>query len=191
LDECGVVGDELVGRRYQGQLSTKKTPPKRGHSLFRYWLWFFARSRVRVGTVSRLRPAGRFRRSWRIHIVSLGIQPRCRLWLRRSDRPSLIECVARSPITVDGVRLLGRGEPARQQERSGNDKMLAHDILLPVNAWGIEAFRDASDINSMRNPQVRAAIYDVMRFRLRPGVDGFRVDVVWHLIKDDLLRAPR
>jgi alpha-glucosidase len=43
----------------------------------------------------------------------------------------------------------------------------------------------------MRNPQVRAAIYDVMRFRLRPGVDGFRVDVLWHLIKDDLLRAPR
>jgi alpha-glucosidase len=30
-----------------------------------------------------------------------------------------------------------------------------------------------------------------MRFRLRLGVDGFRVDVLWHLIKDDLLRAPR
>jgi hypothetical protein len=85
----------------------------------------------------------------------------------------LIECVARSPITVDGVRLLGRGEPARQQERPGNDKMLAHDILLPVNAWGIEAFRDASDINSVRNPQVRAAIYDVMRFRLRQAWTDF------------------
>jgi hypothetical protein len=121
--------------------------------------------------VSRLRPAGRFRRSWRIHIVSFGIQPRCRLWLRRSDRPSLIECVARSQITVDGVRLLGRDEPARQQERPGDDKMLAHDILLPVNAWGVEAFRDASDINSMRNPQVRAAIHDMIRFRCGGGVD--------------------
>jgi alpha-glucosidase len=35
-----------------------------------------------------------------------------------------------------------------------------------------------------RNPAVRQAIYDVMRFWLRKGVDGFRVDVIWHLIKD-------
>jgi alpha-glucosidase len=39
------------------------------------------------------------------------------------------------------------------------------------------------DLN-WRNPEVRAAIYDVMRFWLRKGVDGFRVDVIWHLIKD-------
>jgi alpha-glucosidase len=39
------------------------------------------------------------------------------------------------------------------------------------------------DLN-WRNPAVRAAVYDVMRFWLRKGVDGFRVDVVWHLIKD-------
>jgi alpha-glucosidase len=38
------------------------------------------------------------------------------------------------------------------------------------------------------NPQVRAAMYDVMRFWLRRGVDGFRVDVIWHLIKDDQFR---
>jgi alpha-glucosidase len=31
---------------------------------------------------------------------------------------------------------------------------------------------------------VRAAIYDAMRFWLAKGVDGFRVDVIWHLIKD-------
>ncbi|MFX8723741.1 alpha-amylase family glycosyl hydrolase, partial [Acinetobacter baumannii] len=35
---------------------------------------------------------------------------------------------------------------------------------------------------------VRRAMHDVMRFWLRRGVDGFRVDVMWHLIKDDLLR---
>jgi alpha-glucosidase len=34
------------------------------------------------------------------------------------------------------------------------------------------------------NPDVRAAMYDVMRFWLARGVDGFRVDVIWHLIKD-------
>ena len=39
------------------------------------------------------------------------------------------------------------------------------------------------DLN-WRNPAVRQAIYDVMRFWLRKGVDGFRVDVIWHLIKD-------
>jgi alpha-glucosidase len=39
------------------------------------------------------------------------------------------------------------------------------------------------DLN-WRNPEVRRAIYDVMRFWLRKGVDGFRVDVIWHLVKD-------
>jgi alpha-glucosidase len=39
------------------------------------------------------------------------------------------------------------------------------------------------DLN-WRNPAVRHAIHDVMRFWLRKGVDGFRVDVIWHLIKD-------
>lgn len=43
------------------------------------------------------------------------------------------------------------------------------------------------DLN-WRNPEVRRAIYDVMRFWLRRGVDGFRVDVIWHLIKDDQFR---
>jgi alpha-glucosidase len=43
------------------------------------------------------------------------------------------------------------------------------------------------DLN-WRNREVRAAIYDVMRFWLRKGVDGFRVDVIWHLIKDEQFR---
>jgi alpha-glucosidase len=43
------------------------------------------------------------------------------------------------------------------------------------------------DLN-WRNPAVRAAMYDVMRFWLRKGVDGFRVDVLWHLVKDAQFR---
>jgi len=43
------------------------------------------------------------------------------------------------------------------------------------------------DLN-WRNPAVRNAIYDVMRFWLKRGVDGFRVDVIWHLIKDQQFR---
>lgn len=43
------------------------------------------------------------------------------------------------------------------------------------------------DLN-WRNPQVRQAMYDAMRFWLGKGVDGFRVDVIYHLIKDAQFR---
>lgn len=43
------------------------------------------------------------------------------------------------------------------------------------------------DLN-WRNPEVRAAMLDVLRFWLRRGVDGFRVDVMWLMIKDDQFR---
>lgn len=43
------------------------------------------------------------------------------------------------------------------------------------------------DLN-WRNREVRAAMHAAMRFWLRRGVDGFRVDVIWHLIKDAALR---
>lgn len=47
--------------------------------------------------------------------------------------------------------------------------------------------KEQPDLN-WRNPQVRAAMYDAMRFWLEKGVDGFRVDVIWHLIKDAAFR---
>jgi alpha-glucosidase len=40
-----------------------------------------------------------------------------------------------------------------------------------------------------RNPQLRRAMYDVMRFWLDRGVDGFRLDVVNWFLKDELLRS--
>src|SRR4051812_36417774 len=43
------------------------------------------------------------------------------------------------------------------------------------------------DLN-WRNPQVRAAMSDVLRFWMRRGVDGFRVDASAVLIEDALLR---
>ncbi len=39
-----------------------------------------------------------------------------------------------------------------------------------------------------RNPEVLAAMLDVMRFWLDKGIDGFRVDVVWFMLKDDQFR---
>ena len=43
------------------------------------------------------------------------------------------------------------------------------------------------DLN-WRNPAVKQAMYDALRFWLDRGVDGFRVDVLWLLIKDDQFR---
>ena len=42
--------------------------------------------------------------------------------------------------------------------------------------------KEQPDLN-WRNPEVREAMYDALRFWLDRGVDGFRIDVLWHLIK--------
>jgi alpha-glucosidase len=65
------------------------------------------------------------------------------------------------------------------------------------NAWEFDAttgqyyyhafLAEQPDLN-WRNPAVRAAMYDAMRFWLDRGVDGFRVDVLWHLAKDPQFR---
>lgn len=43
------------------------------------------------------------------------------------------------------------------------------------------------DLN-WRNPEVQEAMHAVLRFWLDRGVDGFRVDVLWLLVKDDQFR---
>ena len=47
--------------------------------------------------------------------------------------------------------------------------------------------KEQPDLN-WRNPDVRREMSDVLRFWLDKGVDGFRVDVIWHLIKDKEFR---
>ena len=44
--------------------------------------------------------------------------------------------------------------------------------------------KEQPDLN-WRNPEVVAAMHEVLRFWLRKGVAGFRIDVLWMLIKDD------
>jgi len=46
------------------------------------------------------------------------------------------------------------------------------------------AFHKAQPDVNWRNPEVRREMYDVMRFWFDRGVDGFRIDVLWHFIKD-------
>jgi len=50
------------------------------------------------------------------------------------------------------------------------------------------AFLAAQPDLNWRNPTVRSAIYDVMRYWFRRRVDGFRIDAMWHLIKDGEFR---
>src|SRR6202000_948389 len=47
--------------------------------------------------------------------------------------------------------------------------------------------RQQPDVN-WRNPELREAMFNVLRFWLDRGVDGFRVDVMWMMIKDDQYR---
>lgn len=47
--------------------------------------------------------------------------------------------------------------------------------------------KEQPDLN-WRNREVREAMYNIMRFWLSKGIDGFRIDVLWHLIKDKQLR---
>ena len=42
--------------------------------------------------------------------------------------------------------------------------------------------KEQPDLN-WRNPALRAAMLDVLRFWFARGVDGFRIDVLWHMIK--------
>ena len=50
-----------------------------------------------------------------------------------------------------------------------------------------EFLKEQPDLN-WRNPEVKSAMFDALRFWLRKGVDGFRVDVMWLMIKDDQFR---
>jgi len=47
--------------------------------------------------------------------------------------------------------------------------------------------KEQPDLN-WRNPDVVAAMHDVLRFWMKRGVDGIRLDAVWFLIEDDRLR---
>jgi alpha-glucosidase len=47
--------------------------------------------------------------------------------------------------------------------------------------------KEQPDLN-WRNPAVRRAMWDVLRFWMERGVDGFRVDVIWLMSKDEELR---
>ena len=58
----------------------------------------------------------------------------------------------------------------------------------PTGQYYLHSFLAQQPDVNWRNPQVRDAIFTAMLFWLDRGVDGFRMDVLWLLIKDDLFR---
>ena len=59
----------------------------------------------------------------------------------------------------------------------------------PVSGrWYLHSFYPEQPDLDWRNPEVRAAMAGVVRFWLDRGVDGFRVDAIHALMKDDQLR---
>ena len=57
-----------------------------------------------------------------------------------------------------------------------------------TNQYYLHSFlKQQPDLN-WRNPNVKTAMFDALRFWLELGVDGFRVDVMWLMIKDAQFR---
>ncbi|HEV8629495.1 MAG TPA: alpha-amylase family glycosyl hydrolase [Thermoanaerobaculia bacterium] len=64
----------------------------------------------------------------------------------------------------------------------------AWELDAPTGQYYHHSFlRQQPDLD-WRHPEVRAAMHEALRFWLRRGVDGFRVDVIHHLAKDPELR---
>jgi len=61
--------------------------------------------------------------------------------------------------------------------------------LDPItNQYYLHSFLSQQPDLNWRNPEVREAMFEVLQFWLDRGVDGFRVDVLWLLIKDAAFR---
>ena len=58
----------------------------------------------------------------------------------------------------------------------------------PTRSYYYHSFLPTQPDLNWRNPDVRTAMFDVLHFWLARGVDGFRVDVLWMMIKDDQFR---
>ncbi|MET0246692.1 MAG: alpha-amylase family glycosyl hydrolase [Sphingomonas sp.] len=75
---------------------------------------------------------------------------------------------------------LGGGPPNNWISDMGGP---AWELDSHTGQYYLHAFlREQADLN-WRNPEVRAAMTDVLRFWFDRGVDGFRIDVLWHMIK--------
>ena len=59
---------------------------------------------------------------------------------------------------------------------------------LATGQYYYHAYLEEQPDLNWRNPEVQAAMLEVLRFWLDRGVDGFRVDAIHHLFEDEQLR---
>ncbi len=107
-------------------------------------------------------------------------------WFRASrssrDDPKRDWYVWRDPA-ADG------GPPNNWMSRFGGGPAWTFDE--PTGQWYLHSFLPQQPDLNWRNPEVREAMCDVLRFWLRRGVDGFRVDVAHRILKHpELLDNP-
>jgi alpha-glucosidase len=57
-----------------------------------------------------------------------------------------------------------------------------------TNQYYYHTFLSVQPDLNWRNADLRNAMHEVIRFWLRRGIDGFRVDALWYLIKDNQFR---
>lgn len=80
---------------------------------------------------------------------------------------------------------LGGGPPTNWLSEFGGSAWQFDD---KTGQYYYHAFlKEQPDLN-WRNPAVVAAMHETMRFWLKRGVDGFRLDAIWHLFEDEQLR---
>lgn len=85
----------------------------------------------------------------------------------------------------------GRGKRGRRRPnnwRSDLEVKSAWQWCPERQQWYLATFLPFQPDLNWRNPEVRDAMFDVVRFWLRRGVDGFRLDIFGQIMKDPGLR---
>ena len=78
------------------------------------------------------------------------------------------------------------GPPNNWRSRFGGGPAWTFDDR--TGQWYLHSFLPQQPDLNWHNAEVRAAMADVLRFWMRRGIDGFRVDVAHRIVKDPLLR---
>jgi alpha-glucosidase len=82
----------------------------------------------------------------------------------------------------------GREGPANNWRATFGGSAWSPDPLARGRGWYLHSFYLEQPDLDWRNPEVVAAMQDVLRFWLDRGVDGFRLDAIDRLVKDRYLR---
>ena len=107
-------------------------------------------------------------------------------WFRESrssrDNPKRDWYLWRDPAPPSGTRASPGGPPNNWLSCFGGS---AWQLDEATGQYYYHAFLPEQPDLNWRNPEVVQAMLGVLRFWLERGVDGFRVDVLWHLVKDE------